>query len=150
MASRSVGPEHLLLGLLRMKESPVKQPAGTGNSAGKTDPALWDTILKKVQSKDIQGWSILSQGNLSSRGDNHYYWQSKAKAGEQLFISSLNRPDRSAVICDCIREVTGKDCTFTAVSADAVPEDDGSDEAYLKTIYETFGKEPVNVVDDIK
>ena len=32
----------------------------------------------------------------------------------------------------------------------AAPADDGSDDAYLARIIETFGSEPVDVVDDIK
>ena len=98
----------------------------------------------------MQGWSFLSQGSMSRGAGNQFRWQAKAKAGEQLFISSLNNPERNSRICACLSEITGQECSFTAVSQDAAPADDGSDEAYLNTIYETFGKEPVDVVDDIR
>ena len=87
---------------------------------------------------------------MSRGAGNQFRWQAKAKAGEQLFISSLNNPERNSRICACLSEITGQECSFTAVSQDAAPADDGSDEAYLNTIYETFGKEPVDVVDDIR
>ncbi len=133
-----------------MKEPAAKPSAGTGKTTGKVDKAFWDEFLAKVRAKDMQGWSFLSQGSMSRGAGNQFRWQAKAKAGEQLFISSLNNPERNSRICACLSEITGQECSFTAVSQDAAPADDGSDEAYLNTIYETFGKEPVDVVDDIR
>ena len=54
------------------------------------------------------------------------------------------------MICEILTAITGQDSTFTAVAHDTAPSsDDSNDDAYLKTIYETFGKEPVNIVDEI-
>ena len=39
---------------------------------------------------------------------------------------------------------------FSAIEKDSAVVNDNSDDAYLETLYDTFGKEPVNVVDQIK
>ena len=115
-----------------------------------TDPAFWQEFLKMVQKKDISAWSFLSQGTLNGGRDHHFVWQAKSKEGEQPFISALNKPERNKIICDCLSDLTGDACTFTAVeNGKKTGTDDDGDENYLECIYETFGKEHVNVVDNI-
>ena len=72
------------------------------------------------------------------------------KEGEKQFIAVLNNPDRKKIICDCLTEITGQECMFSAIEKDSAVVNDNSDDAYLETLYDTFGKEPVNVVDQIK
>ena len=48
-------------------------------------------------------------------------------------------------------ELVRKAAAFIAEEQGAGPETgDSSDDAYLETIYETFGREPVDVVDEIR
>ena len=82
--------------------------------------------------------------------NGRYLWQADRKEAENQFITVLNMPERNRTICDCLKEITGQDSAFTAVSqSKAATADSSGDDEYLETIYETFGKEPVNIVDDI-
>ena len=115
-----------------------------------SDPALWQEFLSRIQKKDISAWSFLSQGSMAGNNEHQYRWQAGRKEGEQQFITALNKPDRNRIICECLSEITGQECTFTAVESgkDSAQQDSG-DDSYLESIYETFGKEHVNVVDSI-
>ena len=115
------------------------------------DPAVWKQFMTMIRQKDMAAWSFLSQGSLVSSRDSHFRWQANRKEGEQQFIAVLNNPERKKIICDCLTEITGQECTFSALEKDsAVSAADSSDDAYLETLYDTFGKEPVNIVDQIK
>ena len=111
--------------------------------------SVWKELMARMQRTDITAWSFLSQGKLTGRSGQQYLWQASRKEGEQQYITALNKPERNRTICTVLNEITGAECAFAAQKHDAVPADDGSDEAYLKTIYETFGREPVDVVDKI-
>jgi len=115
------------------------------------DTAVWKELMTRIQSLDITAWSFLAQGDLLSCKDGHFTWQPSRKEGEEQYISALNRPDRNKVICECLSEITGRNCTFTAVGHSAESSScDESEQAYLENIYDTFGQEPVDVVDDMK
>ena len=112
------------------------------------DAELWKAFLSRIQSLDITAWSFLCLGSLISSADGHFRWRAERKEGEEQYVSALNRPDRNKIICDCLSDLTGRECTFTAVRHDEGPsEGDKSEEAYLETIYDTFGHEPVDVVE---
>ena len=112
--------------------------------------AVWKEMTARIQKSDITAWSFLSQGRLISGSNNHFVWQANQKEGENLYISSLNQPERNKKICDLLSELTGAACTMKAEPHGAAPADDGSDDAYLAKIIETFGSEPVDVVDEIR
>lgn len=126
---------------------PPRQPAPRVSADSKT---VWSEMMSRIQKTDITVWSFLSQGTLVSGCGNHYRWQASRVEGEQQYISVLNKADKNAVVCSVLKEITGNDCRFTAEKHNAPPSGDGGDEAYLASIYETFGKEPVDIVDDIK
>ena len=112
--------------------------------------SVWKELMNHLRKTDITLWSFLQLGNLISDHHHHYQWMALQKEGEQQYITILNKDDKKKTICSILNEVTGDECSFTAVAHDSVTKDDGSDEAYLASIYETFGKEPVNIVDEIK
>ena len=113
--------------------------------------AVWKELMNRIRSRDMTAWSFLSQGHMIGCSNGKYLWQSDRKEAESQFITVLNMPERNHTICACLSEITGHDSSFKAVSQDrasASGENSGDDE-YLETIYETFGKEPVNIVDEI-
>ncbi len=134
--------------------SEKRQTAPAGPKASKItqpeDPAVWKQFMTAIRQKDMAAWSFLSQGSLISCRDSHFRWQANRKEGEKQFIAVLNNPDRKKIICDCLSEITGQECMFSAIEKDSAVVNDNSDDAYLETLYDTFGKEPVNVVDQIK
>lgn len=131
-------------------ETEIPKPVAVQKKGSPADTAVWQEFLAKVQKKDISAWSFLSQGNLISAENHQFRWQAGRKEGEQQFITALNKPERNRILCECLAEITGQECSFTAVERgkDCVQGDSG-DDSYLETIYETFGKEHVNVVDSI-
>ena len=132
------------------KEASKPSAARTKPMASADAETVWKEMMTRIQKSDITAWSFLSQGRLTSGKNSHFIWQANRKEGENLYISSLNQPDRNKKICDLLTELTGSPCTMKAEPHGAAPADDGSDDAYLAKIIETFGSEPVDVVDDIK
>ena len=125
-------------------------PAKAKPVVGSDDKSVWNEMMARLQKADITAWSFLSQGILVGSSGYRYRWQASRKDGEQQYIAALNKAERNSIICSILKDITGTDCSFTAVRHDEVPQDDESDDAYLATIYETFGREPVDVVDRIK
>ena len=111
---------------------------------------VWKELMQRIQKTDMAAWSFLSQGTLAGCQDRHYKWQANRKEEEKPFVAALNKPERNQAVCKCLSEITGEECLFTAVEKDSdVSSDDGSDDAYLNQIIETFGREPVSIVDRI-
>ncbi len=129
----------------KKKELHTRPGAVTEDSA-----AVWKELMNIIRSRDMTAWSFLSQGHMIGCSNGRYLWQADRKEAENQFITVLNMPERNRTICDCLKEITGQDSAFTAVSqSKASAADSSGDDEYLETIYETFGKEPVNIVDDI-
>ncbi len=125
--------------------APKAAPAGTPVSADAG--SVWKEMMNRMQKTDITAWSFLSQGKLTGCSGQQYFWQANLREGEQQYITALNKPERNRTICNILSEITGTECAFSAQKHDAAATDDGSDETYLKSIYETFGREPVDIVD---
>ena len=75
-------------------------------------------------------------------------WRPLKTEGAAFFIGSLNREEKRNKIMQCLQDVTGKEIPFSAVDI-AVKSDVGTDDAYIGKLYETFGKEPVDIVDNL-
>ena len=118
-------------------------------TAGTTDLSVWNELMNRIQKKDITAWSFLSQGTFTGQNGQRFHWQATERGGEQQYIAALNKPERNRIICSILNEITGEECSFSADPHGTVVNDDGSDEAYLETIYETFGREPVDIIDDM-
>ena len=115
------------------------------------DPAVWKDTLAKIRSRDITAWSFLAQGEIVGSHDRHFQWRASRKEGEKQFIAALNKAERNKIICECLRETTGEECSFTAIENGSVNQSHEKDgDAFLETIIETFGREPVKIVDEIK
>ncbi|MBR2661199.1 MAG: DNA polymerase III subunit gamma/tau [Clostridia bacterium] len=137
----------------------AKKTVKPGDSAPKTasvkaiktaeSGAVWKEFMSRIQKADITAWSYLSQGSLISSSGQQYHWQANRQEGEQQYIAALNKPERNSTICTILGEITGSECSFSADRHDSAAADDGSDETYLRSIYETFGREPVDIVDKI-
>ena len=128
-----------------------RAPLTAGSENNGNSSAVWKELMSTIRGKDMTAWSFLSQGRMVGCKNGRYLWQADRKEAEAQFIAVLNMPERNRTICECLHEITGKDCSFAAVPQNQTPDttDNSGDEEYLETIYETFGKEPVNIVDEI-
>ena len=134
----------------RIMKAPETAAVGTGTVADADTQSVWKELMNRIRSADITLWSFLQVGKLVGESGHHYHWQAEQKEGEQQYLSILNKTDKNGIICGILNEITGTDCTFTADPHDTIRNDDGNDDTYLAAIYETFGKEPVDIVDEIK
>ena len=132
------------------KGSGEEKPKVKKTAVSTDDKTVWAETMKMIQKKDITAWSFLSQGSLVSSAGSQYHWQASQPEGEMQYITALNRDDRKKMICGILNEITGNECGFSADRHNQTPAEDGSDDAYLASIYETFGHEPVDIVDEIK
>ncbi len=131
------------------EERKVPQAAGRENSGNHA--AVWKELMNTIRGKDMTAWSFLSQGRMIGCKNGRYLWQADRKEAEAQFITVLNMPERNKTICECLQQITGQACSFSAVPQGKSSEtaDNSGDDEYLESIYETFGKEPVNIVDEI-
>ena len=131
------------------EERKVPQAAGRENSGNHA--AVWKELMNTIRGKDMTAWSFLSQGRMIGCKNGRYLWQADRKEAEAQFITVLNMPERNKTICECLQQITGQACSFSAVPQGKPSEtaDNSGDDEYLESIYETFGKEPVNIVDEI-
>ena len=131
------------------EEKKVSRNAGNNNSGNHA--AVWKELMSTIRGKDMTAWSFLSQGSMIGCKNGRYLWQADRKEAEAQFITVLNMPERNKTICECLQEITGQVCAFAAVpqGKSSEADDNSGDDEYLESIYETFGKEPVNIVDEI-
>ena len=133
-------------------EKPLKQKTAEKQKhiASSDEKTIWNELMSRLQKTDITAWSFLSQGSLVDSANHRYRWQALRQEGEQQYISALNKTERNTTICSILKDITGTECSFAAENHSTAGTEDGSDEAYLASIYETFGREPVDVVDNIR
>ena len=133
-------------------EKPLKQKTAEKQKqiTSSDEKTIWNELMSRLQKTDITAWSFLSQGSLVDSANHRYRWQALRQEGEQQYISALNKTERNTTICSILKDITGTECSFVAENHSTAGTEDGSDEAYLASIYETFGREPVDVVDNIR
>ena len=106
--------------------------------------------MEKLKKDEPAVWGMLSQGRAFCTEDRHIHWQPLKKEGSEFFIGTLNREEKKGKIIECFRSITGTAYSFTAESLSQDPgKNDASDQGYLESLYKTFGKEPVDIVDPL-
>ena len=105
--------------------------------------------MSRLSREDPRIWGILTQGKISCAG-NEIRWSPLKAEGSEYFIAPLNRDDKKAEIEKCLREESDAEYIFIA-SSDADMKNctavNNSEEEYIGKLYETFGKEPVDIVE---
>ncbi len=120
------------------------------NSAPSDIQAVWKTVMSRLSREDPRIWGILTQGRITCTDETDISWSPLKAEGSEYFIAPLKREDKQKIILQCLKEITGKDFRFSAVAFSASPPAEGStEEAYINRLYETFGKEPVDIVDHL-
>ena len=153
MASReAASAEHTEPEMKKKPETREKAPVSAGQDQRTAEgTTMWNEMLSRIQKTDMAAWSFLNQGSLVRSGGNRFIWQANRKEGEKQFVTALNKPEKREAICRILSEISGTDCEFTAAERDEqTTAHDKNEEAYLDSIYETFGKESVQVVDELK
>ena len=116
-----------------------KKPAGTETSAN----AAWKEMMNRFRRSDPAIWSMLTQGELTDSDNGRFIWK-PSQPGGNMFLIPLNKPEKRQKICDCLSEITGMTCEFSAADAGkAAASGKSSEKEYLNQLYETFGAEKV-------
>lgn len=136
-----------------VKKTPVKKKEenGTGGSVTADIQKAWKETMNRLSKEDPRIWGILTQGKISCSG-TEVRWQPVKTEGSEYFVAPLNREEKKEEIMKCLKDITGVDYSFTASACAGTAEnkaDSNSDDAYINRLYETFGKEPVDIVDHL-
>ena len=141
------------------KESREKKPSapkqtdsGKENTAPAADlQSAWKEVMNRLSKEDPRIWGLLTQGKINSTADQ-IRWSPLKTEGSEYFIAPLNREEKKAEIRKILKEVTGQEYEFTAAACteqESKPAENGGEESYINSLYETFGKEPVDIVDHL-
>lgn len=110
----------------------------------------WNEMMNRFKRTEPSLWSFLSQGHLVSSTDFRFIWQANQSEGERVFLIPLNKSENKKKIADCLSQITGQSTAFQAAERNqAVSQSADNDDEYLQRLYETFGSEPVDVVEKI-
>ena len=110
----------------------------------------WKTMMERFSKDEPSLWSMLTQGRIQSPEKDLIRWQPNKKEGSEFYLITLNRDDKKSKIVQSLKEITGKEYRFEALAPTGnTGSGNNSDEAYIGRLYETFGKEPVDIVEEI-
>lgn len=133
--------------------APVKKPAAgiAGKEKGSVgtgcDP-LWNTVMERAKKEQPALWSMLTQGKAFATDNGAITWQPSRKEGSDIYVNILNREEKNRIVTGFLREAGGTDYTFTAVPfAASVQPRVSPEQEYINSLYNTFGKEPVDIVE---
>ena len=113
---------------------------------------IWKETMTRLRKSEPALWSMLTQGNVSCVDDHIVQWQPQKQEGAEFFIGTLNNEEKKKKITDCLNDISGSDRFSFAASVknkSSGNASDDSDQAYLNNLYNTFGKEPVDIVEEI-
>ena len=110
---------------------------------------VWKEMLSRFKKTETGIWSVLTMGRLKGVQGDTYEWSAENPDEETAYVASLNREEKKKKIEACLTELAGKPCGFTAVSTKKEEKKDPGEQAYLQPFYETFGAEPVKIVDSL-
>lgn len=108
---------------------------------------VWSEVMKHLSREEPALWSILTQGSASLKGRIVQWTPSKAD-GSEYYIPLLNKEEKKNRIIQCVNDITSENYSFeAAASFDAEKSENHSDEQYIHSLYDAFGKEPVSIVE---
>ena len=120
----------------------------SGKQPGRADTSgAWKEMMERFRRTDPAIWSMLTQGDLISSENGRYVWQ-PGQTGGTMFLIPLNKAEKRQKICECLSELTGIACEFTATEAgNPLKKGKNSEKDYLEQLYDTFGTEKVIIQD---
>ena len=153
--SPEVVPESQAAGIKTETKQKITAEKRKPQNSGQVSPSsdlqiLWKKAMDRFSKEERTIWSALTQGSVSLSSEKMIQWHPNKKEGSEFFIGVLNREDKKTIIQQVLNEITGKDYLFEAVYVSENHDANSQKEdAYINRLYETFGKEPVDIVDKI-
>lgn len=131
------------------KEENKPRPVQRKTPVNADTVSVWNELMARVQKSDMSLWSFLSQGHPVSFSDHVLCWTPEEQNEQQHFIiSAMNKPEKKNLIESLLQEITGEAARFSTEDIRSTVAEDNSDDSYLAGIYETFGKNSVQIVEE--
>ena len=131
------------------KRDADSKPVQAGTPARRSVPsnAVWNELMNQYQKTETGLWSMLRHGKIISTDNDVFVWQ-PATDNDSFFLQTVGREEKKNQISASLSEITGRTCQFRTAETGVKPEPKtDSDQAYIETLYQTFGKEPVDIVE---
>ncbi len=130
----------------KKKDQKETIPAAPEQKKPKTNNAVsgaWKEMMDRFKRNDPAIWSMLTQGSLISCENGKFVWQPNQPEGS-MFLIPLSKAEKKQKICDCLSEITGMTCEFTATEAGQTASGgQSSEKEYLNQLYDMFGADKV-------
>ena len=135
-------------------ETPVKKTSPndiriTKVSTDLNTETIWKEALKELQKSEPAIHGMIRMGQFDGADGTEYRW--KANPGFEIIVKSLNSKDRKVKIEEALTAVSGIKSTFLALDriTENKKEEYVSDNEYVQELRNTFGEEPVSVMDEL-
>ena len=117
--------------------------------SGRSTDEIWKEALRQLQKTEPGTHGMFRMGEYVGCENGEYLW--RANPSLEYIAQSLNTKDRKARIEEALTAAAGFPCTFRALdlSEESRRRAEASDEAYVQGLRDTFGDEPVDVVDEL-
>ena len=134
----------------------VKAPAPAASVSGSVPAtpvpdsglaAVWNQLMESYKKNDPGIWSMLNHGKIMEVRDNVFRWQPNSEK-DSFFRTALSGEEKKARISNALTELAGRPCVFETAELNNTPSSTGDpDQSYIDSLYQTFGREPVDIVD---
>ena len=134
----------------------VKAPAPAASVSGSVPAtpvpdsglaAVWNQLMESYKKNDPGIWSMLNHGKIMDVRDNVFRWQPNSEK-DSFFRTALSGEEKKARISNALTELAGRPCVFETAELNNTPSSTGDpDQSYIDSLYQTFGREPVDIVD---
>ena len=124
--------------------SEVRRPAPVSDSGLL---AVWNQLMDSYKKSDPGIWSMLNHGKIAEVKNNVFRWQPNSDK-DSFFRTALSGEEKKKRISSMLSELAGQTCYFDTAELNTSPADTGDpDQSYIDSLYQTFGREPVDIVD---
>ena len=90
---------------------------------------------------------MLNHGKIAEVKNNVFRWQPNSDK-DSFFRTALSGEEKKKRISGMLSELAGQTCYFDTAELNTSPADTGDpDQSYIDSLYQTFGREPVDIVD---
>ena len=141
----------LIEGAPAEKKAPAREKTKQKTMAptGRGTDDVWKEALKQLQKTEPSIYGFFHMGIYAGSDGTAYQW--RANPGFEFVAQSLNMKERKEKIEAALTEAAGTPATFRAMDQETERQkaEEASDEAYIQGLKDTFGSEPVSVVEEL-
>ncbi len=110
---------------------------------------VWNSLMEQAKRTDAGTWSILMRGRIAETAGDVYVW-TPATEKDDIFRITLSSEQKKNQLSGLLSAIAGKPCRFeTSPRSDNPSRSDDPEKQHISMLYETFGKEPVDIVDKL-